>query len=264
MRTVSEPSLMYGCRVIDRQETKARHRAAPLPPEERRGAIIAATLPLLVAHGTALTTRQIADAAAIAEGTIFRVFPDKDSLIAAAIDQAFDPAAVEAELRAIDAALPLEARLETAVEILQHRFGFIGQLMMAMGMTKVPGPKWGMRNRRTPPSLDTLAAVFEPDRARLRRDPLDAAAAPAGAHLCRLPSRPHHRQAPVAARRSSRCSSTASGPTPSRLRHADPPAPDLPPPLPDAAAGRGRPAGVQTMATLFLPSSTPTSSTRAS
>ena len=175
MRAVSEPSLMYGCRVIDRLETKPRHRAAPLPPEERRGAIIAATLPLLVAHGTALTTRQIADAAAIAEGTIFRVFPDKDSLLAAAIDQAFDPAPVEAELRAIDASLPLEARLERAVQILQHRFGFIGQLMMAVGMTKVPGGKWGRRDRRTPPSLDTLAAVFEPDRSRLRRDPLEAA-----------------------------------------------------------------------------------------
>ncbi len=152
-----------------------RQRAASLPPDERRAAIIAATLPLLVTHGTALSTRQIAGAAAIAEGTIFRVFPDKDSLIAAAIEQAFDPAPVVAELRAIDVTLPLEARLEAAVEILQRRFGYIGQLMIAVGMTKVPGTRWGEGDRRTPPTLHALAEVFEPDRARLRRDPLQAA-----------------------------------------------------------------------------------------
>lgn len=126
-------------------------------------------------HGTALTTRQIAEAASIAEGTIFRVFPDKDSLIAAAIEQAFDPAPVEAQLRAIDASLALEARLETAVEILQRRFATIGQLMIAVKMTEVPGAKWAHRGGRTPPTLDTLATVFEPDRDRLRRDPLEAA-----------------------------------------------------------------------------------------
>ena len=42
--------------------------------------IVAATLPLLLEHGELVTTRQIAEAAGIAEGTIFRVFADKDEL----------------------------------------------------------------------------------------------------------------------------------------------------------------------------------------
>ena len=82
-----------------------------MPAEERRASILAATVPLLIDHGTQITTRQIAEAAGVAEGTIFRVFVDKETLIEAAVEQAFDPAPVEAELRAIDPTLALEARL---------------------------------------------------------------------------------------------------------------------------------------------------------
>ena len=154
---------------------RTRQRAAALAPEERRAAIIDATVALLAAHGTEVTTRQIAEAAAVAEGTIFRVFADKESLIAAAIEQAFDPAPVEAELRAIDPALPLEMRLEAAVGVLQSRFTSIWRLMSAVGMTKVHDDHRDAADRRGPPTLSALAAVFEPDRERLCRDPMTAA-----------------------------------------------------------------------------------------
>lgn len=108
-------------------------RASALPPDERRSMIVAATLPLLLANGEMVTTRQIADAAGIAEGTIFRVFADKDAVIAAAIETALDPAPLEDALRAIDRTLPLDTRLEDAVAIVQQRVVDMWRLVSNIG-----------------------------------------------------------------------------------------------------------------------------------
>ncbi len=147
--------------------TAHRRRAAALPVAERRRRIIEATLPLLLEHGTDLTTRQIADAAGIAEGTIFRAFPDKESVIDAVIEAAFDPTPFEAALDSIDASAPLETRLEVAVELLQRRVERLGELMTAAGRVGPPTDP----DRRPPTSLGALERVIAPDAAQLRIDP---------------------------------------------------------------------------------------------
>ncbi|MGC5166051.1 TetR/AcrR family transcriptional regulator [Luteimicrobium sp. DT211] len=92
-------------------------RAAPLPPDERRASILRAVRPVLLERGVAATTRELAEAAGVAEGTLFRVFSDKLSLIGQAAFVAADPADAVPDLDAIDRALSLRDRLVAVMEI---------------------------------------------------------------------------------------------------------------------------------------------------
>ena len=145
-------------------------RAAALPPEERRAAIAEATLALLLEGGPSVTTRQIAEAAGIAEGTIFRVFDDKDAVLRAAIDLAFDTAPTERALEAIDRDQPFEAQLVEAVGIIQERMHAIWHLVSAVGEDVA------LKDREhSPPDLLALADLFRPHRKTLRHEPAAAA-----------------------------------------------------------------------------------------
>ena len=115
-----------------------RERAKPLAPEDRREAIITATRPLLYQHGQSTTTKLIAEAAGIAEGTIFRSFSTKDELFDAVLEREFDPEAFLARVAEIDPALPLRDRLLAYTTLLQGRFLGIFRLVAAMGMPKPP------------------------------------------------------------------------------------------------------------------------------
>src|SRR4051794_41957373 len=88
-----------------------RERARPLSPEERRAKLVDATLHLLREHGRAVTTRQIAEAAGVAEGTIFRVVESKEELVELAITRAFEPGALIDRIEEIDPEQPLHVRL---------------------------------------------------------------------------------------------------------------------------------------------------------
>ena len=107
-----------------------------MSPEERRDRLVDTTLNLLREHGRAVTTRQIAAAAGVAEGTIFRVVESKDELIDAAIQRAFEPGALVERIEEIERDLPLRDRLVQLCAILQQRFRATFELMKKVGMVR--------------------------------------------------------------------------------------------------------------------------------
>lgn len=171
-----------------------------MPLEERRAAVLAATVPLLRERGAQVSTRELAEAAGVAEGTLFRVFPDKRALIQAALAAALDPEPLLAGLETIDPHLPLVARVALAVELLGARMDGIIQLMTALhgiageddGHGHGPHGPWKEHEARDARVLAGIAAVLEPDAASLRVSPMQAAALVRGAvlgdRIFRLPS----------------------------------------------------------------------------
>ncbi len=113
-------------------------RASALSADDRRASILAAAVPLLRERGQAVTTKEIADAAGIAEGTVFRVFEDKQALIEAAFATFMDPTRVREQLRAIPADAPLEDKVRTIVVVLRARFKGVVGMMHALGMSGPP------------------------------------------------------------------------------------------------------------------------------
>ncbi|AVT36182.1 TetR/AcrR family transcriptional regulator [Plantactinospora sp. BB1] len=164
--------LTHYCCAVNSQTPSGRAR--PLPPEERRAALITATLALISEHGIKVTTRQIAEAAGVAEGTIFRVFPHKEGLVRVAVETALDPAPLLDELAALDLETPLPERLTELAAILQRRLTSIFNLLHSVGMH---GPPEGSSGRPTgagglrPPNEEIYQAivrVLEPDADRFR------------------------------------------------------------------------------------------------
>jgi AcrR family transcriptional regulator len=150
-----------------------RPRAPALAAGERRAAIVAATLPLLLERGMGVTTKQIADAAGIAEGTIFRVFSDKNELLGAVIDAAADTSEAEIAIGAIDRSLPIERQVEEAVRVMQRRVLEVWRVVSAVLDTEA------FRGRRGRKTADITALVewFERHRDVIRCDPKQAARA---------------------------------------------------------------------------------------
>ena len=158
----------------------ARRRRVPaMAPDERRAALIAATVPLLREYGVTVSTRQIADAAGVAEGTIFGVFPDKATLIRAAVLSALDPEPLVAFVAEINRTADLRSRLRTLVERMRERVAANAALIVAIRTVAAdPGDAAAFAEQVHEARCRTMSAIataFEPDRDRLRRDPESAA-----------------------------------------------------------------------------------------
>jgi len=152
-----------------------------MTPDERRAAIVATTLPLLVEHGTAVTTGQIATASGIAEGTVFRAFADKQELLWACLHAAFDPGGPVAALAEIPRELPMRERLlRASATVAEHwdRAMQVGQAVRT-GCAGPPGGTWGPPGGAAPGGPAeamralhaALADLLAPDADRLRLSP---------------------------------------------------------------------------------------------
>ncbi len=142
-----------------------------MTPDDRREALVEATIPLLHEHGRTVTTKQIADAAGVAEGTIFRVFDSKDDLVTAAVEKALDMEPFFADLEAIDLDQDLRSRLTDLCDTLQERFRGIFLLMSAMGMVGPPKAHRHMEDGRRR-AEKIMVAVVEADADQLTCTPV--------------------------------------------------------------------------------------------
>jgi AcrR family transcriptional regulator len=140
--------------------------------------LVRATNPLLREHGLAVTTRQIADAAGVAEGTIFRVFPDKNALLVATVIAATTPQARTNSIEHIPTDLPLRERVRRAVECLRDGQEYLGRLggvlrdLMTTDENRAALGEHMMRNRQL--VTDALVELYRPDADQLRISPAHA------------------------------------------------------------------------------------------
>jgi AcrR family transcriptional regulator len=166
-------------------------RANAMSPDDRRRAIVRALVPLLVERGGEVSTREIAQAAGIAEGTIFRVFPDKRSLMLAAAEEAINPADGQA---AFDDAMAGLTELREKVVVSTQRVLDRMRMTMSVMMAVRAHLMWDEESRKADPVkkhfgppqfvLDAqaelhrrLAGIFEAHRDELAVEPEVAAIA---------------------------------------------------------------------------------------
>jgi AcrR family transcriptional regulator len=149
-----------------------------MAPDERRAALIEATVPLMREHGMDVTTKQIAQAAGVAEGTIFGVFPDKNSLLQAALLEVVDPSRTVDMLAGIDTGGGLRARLSAAADRLHHGFQRNAPIFAAIRTLAFTHDDPDFRERMLSGrkrTVNALTELIEPDRDQLRREPSEVA-----------------------------------------------------------------------------------------
>ncbi|TQL70469.1 TetR family transcriptional regulator [Nocardioides albertanoniae] len=164
-----------------------RTRAKPIPAADRRAAIVAATEALLVEHGSATTTKLIAEAAGVAEGTIFRHFRDKREIYCAVAENVFNPSSTAHVMAEVVEGEPdIEGKLRAVIDLLAEttQRNLIIMMSVRSALAEAAGhdglrPPGGSPNTLIEANktlIDDLARlVFEPHAAELRLTPWKAA-----------------------------------------------------------------------------------------
>ncbi len=110
--------------------------------DERREAIVDATIPLLTAHGRETTSKQIAEAAGVAEGTIYAVFDDKEELISACVHRCLDSTTMAARIAGLPRQPALADLIDRLIELTQQRvadtFALLSVLRIRPGDGRLP------------------------------------------------------------------------------------------------------------------------------
>jgi AcrR family transcriptional regulator len=157
--------------------------------ECRRRDITEAAVQLFERRGLGASTREIADAAGIAEGTLFRVFATKHDLIHHVFTELLDPTWLIGELAAIDRQAPVPDRVDAVVNHLLTAAQRLHKLMSVFHSTTVR-PRFGrlrglpdeashedfqaIAERRSEAIIQAIVEVFDTD--DLDVDPVVAAA----------------------------------------------------------------------------------------
>jgi len=129
-----------------------------------------------------MTSREMAEAAGVSEGTIFSVFPDKASVIIEAVKVTMDPEPFRAAMAEIPSTAPLEGQLKAIATILLRRSARVGTLvgvlrtMQPAGAEKPAGAHRFVKESNAA-ILDALTDLFECHRESLRVDPKRAGVA---------------------------------------------------------------------------------------
>ncbi|GAA1869028.1 TetR/AcrR family transcriptional regulator [Myceligenerans crystallogenes] len=144
-----------------------------MSPEARRAAIVDACLDVVAARGADVSSKELAEAAGVAEGTLFRAFGDKWSLLGAValegMFRAADPAGTRDELAAVDRSLPLADRLTLTIELGRARMSAALRWMEVLRRLAPDGEQLKQmspeRHRQMHQTRETLVAQREMQRA---------------------------------------------------------------------------------------------------
>lgn len=158
-------------------------RATPLSPDERRSSIVEAVLPLVIERGELPSSREVAAAAGIAEGTIYRAFDDKTALLHAVAERALTATPRPPGSPALADLPDLHARVAEMARGMQQRMQAVHTVLMAVRRHLTAEERHGS-GEDGPPAYVTeaneqlhrrLMEVFEIDREQLRVEPAVAA-----------------------------------------------------------------------------------------